>query len=351
MSDYTQRLAQTLHGMGCECLCVSLNEKQGEQVADRNGVRIVRYKREAARDAIAYLREWNPDWISLQFVSFAFHEKGLFRYLIPLFRELGRRYKIHIMFHELWVRPGKGAPAKHVLLGWLQKRLILAALRTWQPNIVQTSNPLYRFMLGDAGIQADELPLFGNIPIVNTDAPLIEPERSESLRRILLPFSQSKNWNIRATMEILKQCADNAGVTLEIIQVGLDRDGERHWKFIKEFCRSAGWQFRQLGPLKADDLSRCMLTAHLGMNSIHKEMAGRSGAVVSMREHGLTVICAGPPASEKEYQFNDLDNGTLSLFEDTAACVAELKKPSKKPPEPKLPQVAEQFVRSLENHT
>src|SRR5271168_574276 len=50
-----------------------------------------------------WLNSFNPDWVSLQFVSYAFHPKGLVHGLARKMAPLLAGRRLHIMFHEIWL--------------------------------------------------------------------------------------------------------------------------------------------------------------------------------------------------------------------------------------------------------
>src|SRR5476651_2356302 len=103
------------------------------------------------------------DWISVQFVSYGLNKRGMVRAEIPVFKQLLKGFKVHIMFHELCVAEELGAPLKFKILGRVQKRYIVKFLKVINPLIINTSMPLYKKMLERAGFTVSVLPLFSNI--------------------------------------------------------------------------------------------------------------------------------------------------------------------------------------------
>src|SRR5262249_55454246 len=132
-------------------------------------------------DRIAQARKWldafGPDWISLQFVPYAFHQKGLCFGLGKKLSALNGKASWHIMFHELWLGLEEKSPVKHRVTGVLQRSIIMDCLRRLSPRAVHTQTESHRIVLGREKITASILPLFGNIPRANGDAwaELLEP--------------------------------------------------------------------------------------------------------------------------------------------------------------------------------
>ena len=49
------------------------------------------------------IKTFSPDWVSIQYVPFAFHHKGLSAKFHRDMIKLLEHINVHIMFHELWV--------------------------------------------------------------------------------------------------------------------------------------------------------------------------------------------------------------------------------------------------------
>ena len=112
------------------------------------------------------LTAFGPDWISLQFVPYAFNPKGLVFGLARHLHQLFQGHQAQIMFHELWIGGAKESSTKHRLIGTVQKWLVLDLIEQLKPKVIHTSNQTYVTMLRRAGVTALSLPLFGNIPVL-----------------------------------------------------------------------------------------------------------------------------------------------------------------------------------------
>jgi hypothetical protein len=71
-----------------------------------------------------FLNSFNPTWISLQFVPYGFHAKGIVRGLGCHLNRLTQNRQTHIMFHELWIGYYKGAPVIERVTGNVQKYFV-----------------------------------------------------------------------------------------------------------------------------------------------------------------------------------------------------------------------------------
>jgi len=178
VGDYTRRLAAELIRQGHFSAAISLNDKYisskfiGIQPSEGTDLPILRLPSTWAMKirishAKRYIDEFDPDWLSLQFVIFGFHHKGLpiglGRQLAPL--GIGRRW--HIMFHELWLGMEMRSSKKHYLWGGVQRLLIKSLISALKPEIIHTHTNLYQQQLVKLGFIVQHLPLFSNIPNSN----------------------------------------------------------------------------------------------------------------------------------------------------------------------------------------
>ena len=357
VGDYTRQLARVCVELGHACLLVSLCDDVDED-CEVDGIQFIRRRNclNASAEEQATLHtaitKWQPDWCSLQFVCFAFHPKGFVRTLFTFLKDLPDTAHRHIMFHELWIRQAPSMPLKLRILGLLQRRQILSAVKRWQPKQCHTSNSLYRDLLADNNIASKELPLFGNIPIVtaspnSASAHLSKHTSATQERLVIVPFSQLDRWEVRAAMKRLHQLATAADVSLHLVQVGRDRNGEARWAHIAQRCDLWGWQCDQLGPQDATTISQLMQHANLGMNSTHIQMYQKSGAVRSMLEHGLPVLCTGITAESRRKLTRPKSAALFSINDSDAALIELLKNPKKRSPASKQITISKQFIFEL----
>src|SRR5258708_5945964 len=142
VGDYCRKLGSELGRLGHQILLISLNEScprsPNQEVADdfsvlRCGVYHSLSRRvEVARRA---LEHFCPDWVSLQYVCYGYHPKGLAWRWNPIFAELGKLGgRRHLMLHELWSGEGGYPPLRHRLLGLGQRWSILDLYQRFRPD-------------------------------------------------------------------------------------------------------------------------------------------------------------------------------------------------------------------------
>jgi hypothetical protein len=291
--------------------------------------------------------------LSLQFVCFSFHPKGFVHSLFSFLNSLPDGVQRHIMFHELWIRQAPAMPFKLRVLGLLQRLQILRAIKRWQPQQCHTSNTLYHTILAENNIPSVQLPLFGNIPIAPPS-----PDRASALlskrtsatqeRTVIVPFSQLDRWEVQQAMTRLHALAIEAKLTLHLVQVGVDRNGQARWAQIAQLCKQWGWGCDQLEAQDSTTISQLMQIADFGMNSSHIQMCQKSGAVLSMLEHGLPVLCAGiTPESRRAHTRPD-HASLFSINDDDSTLISLLTSPMQRRPEHNAMEIAQQFISDLE---
>jgi hypothetical protein len=356
VGDYTHRLADQLVLDGHECQLMSINDVVDAEETT-NGTQIIRFKQllstpEKSQQAQQLIAQWQPEWISLQFVCFSFHPKGFIHRLTPFIQHCVSPAKLHIMFHELWVGEQPSLPFKHKVMGGIQRQLMLKALKGWQASAMHTSNALYQFVLSHHGYTASILPLFGNIPINSENDPNVALSSDSKQRTLLFPFSQRHDWNVTETMERFRDLAHATGVQLKLIQAGQINSDSPHWSTIQEFCKTHEWECELLGPQSEQSISKLMHDADIGVSSAHIALAGKSGAVAAMQEHGLPVICTitDPISRRFKPDLNQMDE-LYSLFDDTTRLEHLFSAPKRSAPKARLSSVAKQLIERLSTST
>src|ERR1700744_127282 len=178
VGDYTMRLAGELISQGSAIAVLALNDKYVGEVftgIQRSGnidVPIMRIPfslpvTERGILAKKFIDQFDPSWLSLQFVPFGFHAKGLKIGLGKFLLSISNGRLWHILFHELWVGMAVEETLKLKWWGSLQRLLIKSMLIKLRPKVIHTQTRLYQAQLSKLGFKADYLPLFGNIPVAD----------------------------------------------------------------------------------------------------------------------------------------------------------------------------------------
>ncbi|MCX6967516.1 MAG: hypothetical protein NTZ46_07000 [Verrucomicrobia bacterium] len=311
VGDYTRLLAAECIRQGHECRILALNDcgEGGEEVQECGGVQIQCLRcpgstswKERFVKARDFLNGYDADWLSLQFVPYGFHPKGIPWCLTHDLSALIGERPLQIMFHELWIGFGAAAPLKQRLVGALQRQCILRMIRKLKPRAVHTSNATYAGLLKNGGVAAMELPLFGNIPVHDLGSEAVLPAQLSAAgipadpadRRdwwLALFFGTLHHeWNPRPFTDLLLRAAERAGKRICMVSVGrLGAFGEALWEKMRlENGREI--LFVKCGEQSCEAISTLLQIADFGVAVTPWELMGKSGSAAAMLDHGLPIL-------------------------------------------------------------
>lgn len=372
VGDYTRRLAATCVKLGSEAVIVGLSDQgvsrtlEQEQGYEGTSVMCCRLPASASwpRRLVTmrgFVNQFQPDWVSLQFVPYAFHPKGLPVSLSRRLATLRGDFRRHIMFHELWIGAAQGQSWKHRMIGVMQRWVIRSLLRTLRPTLVCTHASPYVEMLRQLGWSAERLPLFGNIPISKGGASsgweLIRirshlngngkgRSRAEWLVGGIFGTIHPQ-WSPEPLLSQLFHCAQGSGRRAMLVVLG------RHG------CNSAEMDMLfgpyremvtvvELGELSTLAISSALQALDFGIAASPFALIEKSGSVAAMLEHGLPVV-----VTRDDWHLNS-DACVPTTKEPLLARLADLSQDQllafvaqRREPASRLPSVAECFLNAL----
>lgn len=312
VGDYTRLLAAACTRLGHECHLIALNDSwvsemhEGSVHVSGSILPVVRLperapssvKESALRAKLATL---NPDWVSLQFVPYAFDQKGLVWPRLRWLAAVLHKRRIHVMFHEIWIGDYVGSPWKERWVGRLQKVMIRNLINCLEPTLAHTSNAIYKKMLKAAGLETRLLRMFGTIVLGNDSAeswlyPLLQsrgvPITHEARSSFwLMGFFGSihSNFSMRELLVELKRAAHERGQWLVLLLFGnVDSGGA----LLVEAERTEDERLHavSLGQQTEEKISQLLNSLDLGLTSTPLNIIGKSSSVATMLEHGLSVL-------------------------------------------------------------
>lgn len=327
VGDYTRRLAATLIKQGCQVVMISLRDNSVHQFTTTSqncGYEFVPVFRLPATmnstTRFTKIKEcvslFNPDWISLQYVPFAFHPKGLPFGLARSLNTLGKGIRWHIMVHELWVGMDQEASLKFIYWGWLQKQLIKSLLTKLKPAVIHTQSNLYIKMLEKIGFKANHLPLFGNIPLVlYTPKNDIKYDVSNDSHKTV-SFVVFGNIHHSAPIELfaneVRLYKINSGVNVVLKMIGRCGVEQPYWE---KTWKEAGLTIEVSGEQPEATISEVLSTASFGISTTPASLIEKSGALAAMREHGLPVLCVSRSWHPRGFKELQLPEGIIQYKE------------------------------------
>lgn len=305
VGDYTRRLSGELIRQGHQASIIALHDKHINSIhhevqIDQNceietlRVPICISLNEKIQIAKKYVNELNPDWLSLQYVPYGYHNKGLPFFLPKILQMIGVGRKWHIMFHEMWIGITVVSPLKHKIYGLFQSYIARSIIRILAPEKVNTSNKLYQLVLKSKNIESDILPLFSNIRFVK----LNKEYADDFFERYNLKKDDSyliglfgdifglENIKKQIEKEIDKVSHQKKKVVF--LHFGNVSDVKILHKLKEYFYNKC--HILILGSLPENMISFLFQMIDKGMTSTPKEHLGKSGVYAAMMRHKLGVL-------------------------------------------------------------
>lgn len=255
---------------------------------------------DAAKD---WIEKQDPQWLSLQFVPYSYHNKGLPWRLGFDMSKLGKGRIWHIMFHELWI---EASDKKGMVIAFLQKCIIKLLARQLKPLVVHTHLPVYKVRLGQVSIKAKKLPIFSNFNCRGTVMEKTDPDLVKigffsqfTFRPSIITFLG------KLSRELLME-----GQDVRILLIG--GNGSKREELEKELTRIPGLYYKvfSTGFLGQAELSEELMKCDLGVTPVPKHVLGKSGSVAAFLSFGIPVAA---PYSKVGYEDQE-----IGFFADTS---------------------------------
>jgi hypothetical protein len=300
VGDYIRRIAVELIRQGNLIAVIAFNDKHitdkiiGVQQFSDIDLPVLRLPsiwnvKNRVKNAKEYVDEFDPAWLSLQFVPFGFHSKGLPFKLGNQLLLLGTGRRWHIMFHELWVGMAFESSIKQRYLGMVQKVLIKKLILNLKPKVINTQSRLYQAQLLKLGFKSEYLQLFGNIPLMNKDNGRTGATPADHRIISLVVFGTIHlQAPIKQFAQEVAAYAKEKKVQFLLKIIGRSGPEQDHWV---DVWQSAGLLVEVLGEQPSEVISQLLKSALIGISTSAYVMIEKSGTVAAMREHDLPIIC------------------------------------------------------------
>jgi hypothetical protein len=345
VGDYVMCLAMQLQKMNHSVSIIALKDEfVSEPIENKNGISSLRLPSAmSANERFSLAEQWittfEPQVISLQYVPYSYHHKGIPLGLVKRLKPLIGKAKFHLMLHELWL--DKPENIKQQLVLWVQKYIVGKCVSELKPSVVNVSIPYNKKRLSDIGISANELPLFGNI------IPSTEPLTTEHTGELngtfkLLYFGTSPRGEfIDVISKGIALFLKNRVGTLEFsIACGNGSSKDNFINVLKQQLSGYDIKYVDCGFLEVEEISKLMSTCDVGIARSEPYLLGKSGSAIAMLEHGMAIWLPKMEVPDVvEYAFRT--NLIFSSLEEAAKSVNRL------PYSSLLPSIAEQFIHQF----
>jgi hypothetical protein len=313
VGDYTRSLVGSLETLGVKGNIIATHDTdvteivEEEQWSEGVSVPVLRIPRDTTKEArtasiVSALRQIDPDWVSVQFVPYSFHHKGLPLVFLRQLEVLLSPYRVHLMFHECWIGISSVSPLRHQLVGWLQRQLAKRMVRKLKPKIITTSNELYQEVLRRAKIETEILPLFSNIPLVATgdffdfsqsiDFPLHLAPKVLAEKYLVVGIFGTIYPQVDLIKELRKLQWSAVDSGREILLIAFGRSGESGGKRLDEVETAFDHVFPvvRLGELRLEEVARIFSILEVSISCTPRQHLGKSGVFAAMRLNDVEVI-------------------------------------------------------------
>jgi hypothetical protein len=301
VGDYSRLLGEELDSRGYKTALLALNDRtlEGGSICSENKLRLSAVMPWSARllKAKAFLEEFRPDFLSLQFVGYGFDPRGLPLGLVGKLRRLAGGIPWLVMFHELWIDPNGSWRCS--VLSRMQKVYTTDLCRSLRPKMVHTSNENYAGKLASAGISTSVLPLFSNIQCGAPDPSLRQTLvqgfnyglDSHNVWIFVFFGTIHPGWNVEGFLKRTSEAARRAEKKATLfVSIGKNPGrGAAIWNSMQGF-KTESLFFRQIGELSTIDVSHHLQAADFGVATTPLSLLGKSGSAAAMASHGLTTI-------------------------------------------------------------
>ena len=352
VGDHIRLLARECTLRGHQCFLLALNDEfvscptNHSITVEGKEIPVFRLPRDSMswklkeKKAIKFFESAALDWISLHFVCYGFHRKGIIRNCINPLVNILSPYRVHIMFHELWLGLHRKSSLKEKLIGFFQRLYILRLVRKLNLSVLHTTNDFYQIVLQKKKVFTRVLPLFGNVPVVDGNAdpwlfPLmaerginIDPlDRDKVLLCIFWGFGTRDLLVIEKLTEFMNSGVEQVSKKFIMMFIGRFKFGQGPWRaFVNNLNEDTA--YLELGEQPIDKVSELLNSGDIGISVYPVDYLGKSSTAAAMLEHGLPLLAAG--VDETYAQGIDksfLDNERIYLLKEKPFEL--LKTPSK----------------------
>ena len=293
VGDYTRRLCGELIRIGHEAHILSLCDHQVAfftlDYKEIEGTKVVANRIPKATSnnqrriwSQNVLNDFEPDWISLQYVPYSFNSKGLPFWLPSFLKKLKGNHKWHIMFHELWLGIDIESSFRHKCIGKLQQLIVHNTIHNTKPHSINTQNKLYQFFLQSRDIVADVLPICGNIPLT-----AIKNEAKKFTQFVLFgtihPGAPFNNF-----IDDLESYKSKLNKPIKFVFVG--NNGPELSNYIN-VLESNIIHYEVMGIQTESVISQVLIDSDYGISTTPYFQTEKSGVYAAYNEHKINTIC------------------------------------------------------------
>lgn len=348
VGDYVRVLSGALNSLGFDSRIIALKDRTVEgvvgetQSSGEQRISVVRLGKTLTcktrkSEYQKILREFSPQWISLQYVPYAFSDKGTPLYLAPFLKSnMGVNW--HFMIHEAYI--GANNNLKRGIIKKLQISALRALVGTLKPSVIHTTISSYQSQLKTIGIESGILGLFGNIPIQMKG---VGKDRTEEVFRGVYFGAPPQEEKFQIFIDAINDYLLKTSGRMELVLCGKSGNkGKIFATALRDGINSDQFGLVEKGSMAADELSALFLKMDFAIARIPPHLIGKSGSAIALLEHGLRLWL--PLAESQEEIEENFDYRVNQCFVD----LIELKNSEHYySPSSRLDEVTRTFLEKL----
>lgn len=355
VGDYVRRLSAALQKKGFTTTIIALNDKfisqvkQESQECDDCTVGVFRLSSKTAwRKRFALFKNireaFNPDLISIQYVPYSFHDKGVPLFLFRNLNRIGKKSRWHIMFHELSIGIDRNSSTKERIIGFVQQQIIDQGIKTLSPIIIHTQTKIYQHLLSKSFPNVFHIPLFSNIPVKSAQQYKSSVNDEDAISFVIFGSIHHGAPITEFCLELSAYCRkiNKKGI---LLIVGRNNSSVYEWK--DEWEKQGSVHI--LGEKNSEEISRIFNTVNFGIVTTPYLLVEKSGSAAAMLEHGLPVICVARNWQPR-FTYTELNENASILNYHPGKLVHLLGQNNyRRPKEDALVKISQQFINDLQS--
>ena len=273
VADFILSLAADLSAKGVSCACLAIHDSyispSPHIFANRDtqgAIEIVRISaqyswKEKKKLVKAQIEHFQPEWISLHYVPYAYNAKGLPFAFLDCVLPLHSLAKWELAVHEISVDPSTSL--RYRILSTLQRFVFRRLCSRLKPAVVHVTNTPYQSALKQYALKAEILPLFSSIPYHPLSSP---PSRPDSQWNFVLFGAINPDWQPEQLLEKIELARLAHGIhSCQFVSIGRISDYAANlWDSLHTLSYPA-FTFSRLGLLPADRVSKLLQLADFGI--------------------------------------------------------------------------------------
>lgn len=293
VGDYTRRLCGVLIRSGHKAQILALCDhqvtffKSENQIVEETAVMVHRIPVSTNHNQRlvwlqSVINDLQPNWISLQYVPYSFNPKGLPFWLPSFLKKIKGNHKWHIMFHELWLGIDVESSFKHKCIGVVQQLIVKKIIRNTKPQFVNTQNKLYQFFLQSHNINAELLPICGNIPLTAIRT------KTNEFTQVVLFGTIHPGALFKEFIDDLVSFKSKFDKPIKFVFIG--KNGAELSNYTNVLDRKE-IPYEVMGIQSETVISQVLIDSDFGISTTPYFQTEKSGVFAAYKEHQINTIC------------------------------------------------------------